>query len=568
MSVQDQDLASQDSGIQIAKHENDRLSANFPPGIWSDGFLPNSSNTKETKYEEEHHKLKEEVKKMLSMAAVEKPWTKLLDLIDAVQRLGISYHFEEKIEEILQQMHGIHLDCNTWDNDDSNLYSTSLKFRLLRQHGYKISCDMFNQFKDAEGNFMESLICDVRGMLSFYEATHLRVHGEDILEEALDFTTNHLQSMAVNLDHLFSAQISHALSLPLRKNLPRLEARHYMSVYEEDPSHSEILSTFAKLDFNMLQIQHQKELWDLSRWWKDLDASSKLPFARDRMIECYFWTLGVFFEPEYFLGRKILTKVLALVSFLDDIYDAYGTIDELVLLTQAIERWDISATNDLPEYMKVFYKDLLLHVYKEIEENMIAEGKLYRMYYAKAAIKMLARAYLKEAKSFHDKKIPTMEEFMEVGLITSVYPLSVLTAFLGMGNIVTKDAFDWVLSYPKMITASSLIYRFLDDIMSHEFEQERGHVATSVECYMKQHGVSKQDAVDELYRQISKSWKDINEECLRPFRVPLPVLTLMINLARVANVLYKDGDGYTFSHVLVKDQIASLLVDPVPYEKI
>ncbi|KAK9155405.1 hypothetical protein Sjap_002885 [Stephania japonica] len=37
----------------------------------------------------------------------------------------------------------------------------------------------------------------------------------------------------------------------------------------------------------------------LSLWWKDLDFASKLPFARDRFGECYFWIVGVYFEPSY-----------------------------------------------------------------------------------------------------------------------------------------------------------------------------------------------------------------------------------------------------------------------------
>jgi (-)-germacrene D synthase len=56
------------------------------------------------------------------------------------------------------------------------------------------------------------------------------------------------------------------------------------------------------------------------------------------MVECYFWILGVYFEPDYFLSRRILTKVIVMTSLFDDIYDVYGTLEELKLFTQAIER--------------------------------------------------------------------------------------------------------------------------------------------------------------------------------------------------------------------------------------
>jgi hypothetical protein len=58
-----------------------------------------------------------------------------LDLIDAIQRLGVAYHFETEIEEALQ-----HIYNNRIDMEDDDLYNTALGFRLLRQHGYNVSC--------------------------------------------------------------------------------------------------------------------------------------------------------------------------------------------------------------------------------------------------------------------------------------------------------------------------------------------------------------------------------------------------------------------------------------------
>jgi hypothetical protein len=91
------------------------------------------------------------------------------------------------------------------------------------------------------------------------------VHGEDILDEALVFTTTHFESVASHLSPPLAAQVSHALKQPIRKGMPRLEARHYFSVYQEDASHNKVLLTFAKLDFNLLQKLHQKELYEITR---------------------------------------------------------------------------------------------------------------------------------------------------------------------------------------------------------------------------------------------------------------------------------------------------------------
>ncbi|KAG5546354.1 hypothetical protein RHGRI_018511 [Rhododendron griersonianum] len=316
-------------------------------------------------------------------ARANKPLQKL-NLIDAIQRLGVAYHFEIEIETALQDIYETYHEMA----DDEDLYTVALSFRLLRQHGHPISCDVFNKYKNNKGKFQESVAGDVRGMLSLFEATHLRVHGEDILDEALTFTTTHLNSALPNLSkNPLAAQVVHALNQPIHKGLTRLEARCYFLFYEQDDSHNKTLLDFAKLDFNLLQKLYQRELGEITRWWKDLDFANKLPFARDRVVECYFWMMGVCFEPQYYFARKLLTKVITLASIMDDIYDIYGTLEELVLFTDAIERWEMRALDQLPAYMKLFYQ-ALLDVYNEIDDEMAKEGKSYATEYAKSAVSL------------------------------------------------------------------------------------------------------------------------------------------------------------------------------------
>ncbi|XP_050247221.1 sesquiterpene synthase 2-like [Quercus robur] len=554
-------MSTQVSGApsQNGKSEVVRRTANFHPSIWGDRFINNTSQDKDIHLRKvrEVEELKDEVRNELF--AITDHLSQQLHLIDALQCLGVAYHFEREIQEALEHIYTAFND----KNDVDDLYKVSLSFRLLRQEGFKVSCDVFNMFKDEDGQFRESLTSNVEGMLAFYEATHLRVHGEDILDEALEFTTTHLKSTASLVGNPLAAQITHALKQPLHKGIPRLEARRYISVYEQDASHNKVLLKLSILDFNLVQSLHKEELSDITRWWKDLDFATKLPFARDRVVECYFWIVAVYFEPQYSLARKILTKVISLTSILDDIYDVYGTLEELEPFTEAIERWDISCIDQLPEYMQICYR-ALFDVFEAIENELAKKERSYRVSYAKDAMKRLVRAYFEEAKWFHQNYIPTMEEYMHVALKTSGYPMLTAISFLGMGDIVTKEAFDWIFSNPKIITASSVIGRLMDDMKSHKFEQERGHAASAIECYMRQHGVSEQVVHDELNRQVANAWKDINEECIRPTVVPMPLLMRVLNLARVIDVIYKEGDGYTHVGKEMKDNVASVLIDPIP----
>lgn len=216
-------------------------------------------------WQKEADELKVKVRKMLmDMNSTENTrYNGKLNLIDAVQRLGLSYHFEEEINEILEHIF-VHGDNSIGDSD---LRQTALMFRLLRQHGYRVSCDIFNKFKDTKsGRFKEYIAKDIAATLSLYEAAHLRVHGEYILDEALDYTTTTLTSVAaVNSSHPLSKHIVYALQQSIRKSLPRGGARRYILMYEEQDSHDDTLLKFAELDFNILQKMHQKELSIISR---------------------------------------------------------------------------------------------------------------------------------------------------------------------------------------------------------------------------------------------------------------------------------------------------------------
>ena len=87
-----------------------------------------------------------------------------------------------------------------------------------------------------------------------------------------------------------------------------------------------------------------------------------------------------------------------------------------------------------------------------------------------------------------------------------------------------------------------------------QFEKERGHVASAIDCYRKQYEVSdEQEIIDAFNKQIVDSWKDMNEEFLRPTSMPMPILVRIVNLTRVVDLLYKKDDGFTHVGKVMKE---------------
>ncbi|KAH6808456.1 hypothetical protein C2S51_029564 [Perilla frutescens var. frutescens] len=525
-----------------------RRSTKFHPSIWGDYFLAyDSDDTEISVAEQEELAMKKEMVRNLIAQTPDDSMYKM-ELIDAIQRLGVHYHFAKEIDKFLKY---IHVQHNSKEND---LRSVALRFRLLRQQGYNIPCDVFSKFIDNEGNFMESLRNNVDGMLNLYEAAHLATHGEEILDKAIEFCSSHLQMNNVNS---FSKCINEALQMPVHKSVTRLEARKFISTYQEDESHNEILLNLAKLDFNIVQKMHQRELSDATRWWKKFDVANKMPYARDRIVELFFWMVGVYFEPQYTRARKILIKVISMASILDDTYE-YAALDQLQILTEAIQSWDANmALEDSPPHIQMCYK-CLVETFAEIEDAMVEAGESYRVQYVKQEMKKLASAYFEEAKWLHNNYIPTLEEYMNVALVSCGYMMLSATSLVGMGDLVKEEDFDWVTNEPLIVRASSVICRLMDDLVGDAYEQK----ASSVHCYMKQYGVPVEEAHAELRQQVQKAWKDMNQECLEPRPASMPILIRIVNLGRVINLLYADDDCYA-NPVKSKDWIKLVLVEPV-----
>ncbi|PWA76613.1 E-beta-farnesene synthase 2 [Artemisia annua] len=372
-----------------------------------------------------------------------------------------------------------------------------------------------------DGTFKESLCNDAQGKLALYKVAYMRVEGEQVRDKALEFTKIHLDIIAKDpsCDSSLRTQIQQALKQPLRRSLAWLEALRYIPIYQQETSHNEVLLKLAKLDFNVLQSMHKKELSQICKWWKDLDMQNKLPYVRDRVIEGYLWILSIYYEPQYSQTRIFLMKTCMWLVVLDDTFDNYGTYEELEIFTQAVERWSISCLDKLPEYMKLVYQELV-NSHMEMEELLEKEGKQYQIHNVREMAKEVVRNYLVEAKWLKEGCIPTLEECISVSMVTSTYGLIIARSYVGRGDIVTEESFKWVSRYPPIVKASCVILRLMDDIVSHKEKQERCHVASSIECYAKESGASEEQACAFISKKVEDGWKVINKESLRPTDVP------------------------------------------------
>ncbi|KAL3650161.1 hypothetical protein CASFOL_006564 [Castilleja foliolosa] len=543
-------------------------SASFTPSMWGHTFTSFSlEHQVQEKFGEDIEALKKEVRRMIIMAKLRQTRGEQLVLIDTLQRLGLGYHFDAEIEEHLEQIFKSHCENNQVEDDD--LYITSLQFRLLRQHRRYVSCSVFDKFMKGgkeDNKFDETLvqIGDAKGLLSLYEAAHLRTHGEEILDEAVDFTVHHLKRMVQQLEPPLQDQVKRALEQPFHWGVPRIETRYYISSYEKDNTKNEILLKLAKLDFNYVQNVHRTELHQVSRWWNEMDLKSKLPHTRDRVVEIYLWAMAFHFEPQYSKARVAFTKALMMLSVVDDTYDNYATVQEAELFTEVVERWNIDEIDRLPDYMKIVYM-LILSVYEDYEREASEQGKLFAIPYAKETVNLICRAYNKELKWLVGQQRPTYEEYLANSLYTSCIYV-VTTAIIPSMKSASTESINWLMSDPKIITATVKLGRYLDDLGSRESRQ--GKMVTGVDIYMKQHGVTMEETVDKFVKLAEDAWKDVNEEWImssnKSCEVAKDMVEHILNFARTTEITYKNcEDGYTCPEKNYALWIRALFLDPM-----
>ncbi|GFP96002.1 trans-alpha-bergamotene synthase [Phtheirospermum japonicum] len=502
-----------------------RRSGNYESTIWDDNYVQ-SLTTPYTgqEYVEQAEKLKMEVKRIIDKTENE---LDQLELIDNLQRLCISNYFEDEVKKILETIY------QTVKNQDKqmeskDLHFTALRFRLLRQHGYPVPQEAFSSFMDEDGNFKACLARDVKGILSLYEASFLSMEGENILDLAKQYSTHHLKETLEQItDPSLAELVKHALELPVHWRVHKLEAQWFINVYESKLGANLVVLQLAKLDYNMVQAKYQQELKQLSRWYKETGLSEKLGFARHRLAESFLWALGFTPEPQFGYSREISTKITILITIMDDIYDVYGTLDELDVFTDTVERWDINGLDRLPEYMRIYFL-ALFNFSNEMAYRILKEQGFNIISNLRQLWSELSRAYHLEARWFHSGYIPTTDEYLNGAWVSVSGPLALLHGYFSISKPINKKELRMLEPYPGIIRWPSMILRLADDLGTSSDEMKKGDVHKSIQCYMRETGCS------------------------------------AMNLGRISLCVYQFGDGFGTPHLETKENMVSLIIKPIP----
>uniref|UniRef100_A0A0E0KDP5 Terpene synthase n=1 Tax=Oryza punctata TaxID=4537 RepID=A0A0E0KDP5_ORYPU len=488
-----------------------KTASEFHPTVWGDFFIsyePPPLQQSEKWMRERSDQLRKVVSQLFDAfdGVAEK-----MNLVDTLQRLGIDHLFEEEIATTLNIIHNV-----------------------------------FNKFKHRDGSFIIDITKNPKGLLSLYDAANLLTHNEEALQKAILFSRHHLELMKSNLKSPLAEQVSRALQIPLSRTLKRVEAISYILEYNvHEQTYNPSILELAKLDFNLLQHIHQRELKTITQWWEDLSNDIGLDYIRDRIVECYFWSYSIYFEEEYTRARMILAKFFMLTSLLDDTYDTRATLEECRKLNVAIQSWDESDVSVLPDYLKKFFLKVMSN-FVEFENELEPHIK-HRNAYNRKVFQLLSGYYLQEAEWFHHNYIPSFKEQIEVSVMSAGIQALSVCILVVMGDIVTEEALEWAIGNNDAVRAGGEVARFMDDMAAFKNGRNKLDVASSVECYIKEYNVTSEVALAKIGSLVEDAWKTINQAHIDR-RELLPFVHRVTNLSRSMAILFLDKrDAYTYS---------------------
>ncbi|KAG4124068.1 hypothetical protein ERO13_D10G017700v2 [Gossypium hirsutum] len=485
-----------------------------------------------------------------------------LTMIDAIQRLGIDHHFQHEIEQVLQRQFMLSANGNGFHNYD--LHEVALRFRLLRQEGYFVPAGVFDRFRDREGSFRHEHCRDIKGLIELYEASQLGMDGEDILDEAREFSSQSLRKWRMAKVDLFSERaIRNTLDQPFHKTLSRFTARNLLGTdFQGTNGWINILQELAKMDFNLVQSLHQKEIAHISNWWKQLGLAKELEFARDQPMKWYIWSMACLTDPTLSEQRIDLTKPISLIYIIDDIFDVYGTLDELTLFVQVVERWDYAASDKLPYYMKICFK-ALDDITNEISQKVYKEHGRNPINSLRKAWSTLFRAFLVEARWFGSGNLPKANEYLENGIISSGVHIVLVHIFFLLGIGSTDQNVELIDNNPSIISSTATILRLWDDLGSAKDENQDGHDGSYIDCYMKENqGIEVENARKHVINMIANEWKLLNQQCIFQKSFSMTFCKASLNIARMVPLMYSYDENQCLPSL--DEYMKSLLYQSIP----
>ncbi|XP_021902270.1 (E,E)-geranyllinalool synthase-like [Carica papaya] len=271
------------------------------------------------------------------------------------------------------------------------------------------------------------------------------------------------------------------------------------------------LIQLATKNFEYRQSIFKNELDHHLKGWTTKWGFDKMRFAREKTTDCYFAFAASNALDHYSNVRIILTKAAILITVADDFFDMEGSLHDLQILADAVQRWD---SNGLTGHSKKIFNAL-----DDLVTDFAAKYLQYQGIDITNHVRDLWRetfmSWLTEATWSKTGCVPSMDEYLQTGMISIAAHTLVLPAACFLNPSLPNEIFkSFSYEYQTLTKLVMLICRLLNDTQSYQKEQEQGKL-NSVLLHMRENpDVKIEDSVAYVKDIIDKKSKELLEHVL------------------------------------------------------
>nr|QMW48846.1 terpene synthase 5 [Cananga odorata] len=511
-----------------------------------------------------------------------------LCIVERLERLGLDEHFHPEIKAVLEGVYrkqkeqvGEPINGQSWM---LHAYKSSLAYRLLTMHGYRISPSIFSSSFQGWGNNAwnadQSRDFFLSTMLNVYRASDFIFAEKDEAREVKSLAHKLLTEGIRISKAKFStpsnlvAEVEHELSVPWLARLDHLEHRECIErgkTYDLWPGkasnlripclNSDSLLELARNNYNHRQLTYRRELEELKRWVKDHGLCS-LGFGREKTSYIYF-AVATTMYPTYMSGvRMTAAKNGLLLTIIDDFFDCCAALDELKIFTDAIERWDAACIDGRG---RVLFDALDAAIKETAMQVFHVQGRDVT-HHLRDIWREVVKSWLKEAEWASNGYRPSVAEYLKNASISCAPQTSVLSSMYLVGPILNEELIQHA-DYNKLTDLLMLSCRLLNDVQTHEKEGKEGTPNLVLLLMEGNTKVSMEKASAYIKKILDKAKHELVELVLMDDKncVPKPCRRLHLNVTTIFQMFYNSANVFDSPTALLQS-INKAIYDQLPPE--
>lgn len=496
-----------------------------------------------------------------------------LCIANQLQKFGLGEYFVGEIEVFLAQVYRKYNKEQNSRVKVSNinalqLQKDSLAFELLRTHGFKVSPLRFCWFlnhDEIRAEIEKDYEQFTSAMLHVFRASNLMFSGEYELEEARTFSRKLLEKIvSTGKGCLELRQIEHELSFPWFARLDHLEHRMWIeerevnALWKGKMSYNRVsylykdeLLQLATLNFELKQLMYKNELKELNRWAEKCGISN-MGFGREKTTYCYFAVAAVTTLPHDSYIRMLVAKSAIIITVADDFFDEIGSLNELEILTDAVQRWDAIG---LSSHSKVIF-DALDNLVSEATTKYLQQegtyddisGSLKDLWYE------VFLSWLIEATWSRNGHKPSIDAYLKTGMTSIGSHVLVLPSSCFLKSSLPTEKLK-LRPYEHITKLLMVICRLLNDVESYQKEKEEGKLNSVLVNLIDNPEFDIEDSIAFVRKIVQKKKKEFLELVLTDGSCDLPKPSKQLHLSclKVFQMFFNSKNRFDSNTELVED---------------